>query len=68
MATPPKFARLAHYSCKCVEANHILFKNGLWRMSASLASPSKTGWRMSAVGNVFWLPIRQIKFLGTIEF
>jgi hypothetical protein len=24
------------------------FKNGLWQMSASLASPSKTGWRMSA--------------------
>jgi hypothetical protein len=26
----------------------FFFKNGIWRMSASLASPSKTGWRMSA--------------------
>jgi hypothetical protein len=48
MATRPKFARLAHYSCECVEASHIFLKNGLWQMSASLASPSKTGWRMSA--------------------
>ncbi len=48
MATRPKFAWLAHYSCKCIEASHIFFKNGLWRMSASLASPSKLGWRMSA--------------------
>jgi hypothetical protein len=30
------------------EASHIFLKNGLWRMSASLASPSKTGWQMSA--------------------
>ena len=48
MATRPKFARLAHYSCECVEGSHILLKNGLWQMSANLASPSKTGWRMSA--------------------
>jgi hypothetical protein len=45
MATRPKFVRLAHYSCKCVEASQIFFKNGFWRMSASL---SKTGWQMSA--------------------
>ncbi len=48
MATRPKFARLAHYSCECVEASHIFFKNDLWQMSASLASPSKTGWRVRA--------------------
>ncbi len=33
MATRPKFARLAHYSCEWVEASHIFFKNGLRRMS-----------------------------------
>jgi hypothetical protein len=48
MATNAKFARLAHYSCEFGEASHIFLKNGLLQMSASLASPSKTSWRMSA--------------------
>ncbi len=30
----------------CVEASHIFLKKALWRMSASLASPGKVGWRM----------------------
>ena len=38
MATRPKFAKMANYSCECVEASHILVKNGLWRMWSSLAS------------------------------
>ena len=25
-------------------------------------------WNLRCVGNVFWLPIRQNKFFGTIEF
>jgi hypothetical protein len=33
MATHPKFARLAHYSCECVEASHIFLKNGVWQVS-----------------------------------
>jgi hypothetical protein len=48
MATRPKFAKMANYSCECVEASHIFLKNGLWRMSASLASPRNMAWRMSA--------------------
>ena len=48
MATHPKFARMANYSCKCVEASHIFSRHGLWQMWANLASPSKTGWRMLA--------------------
>ncbi len=41
MATRPKFTRLAHYSCECVEASHIFFKNGLGRMSANRARRAK---------------------------
>jgi hypothetical protein len=41
MATPAKFARLAHYLRQFGEASHIFLKNGLWQMSASLASPVK---------------------------
>ena len=41
MATLAKFARLAHYSCKFGKASHIFLRNGLWWMSASLASPRK---------------------------
>ena len=48
MATRPKFAKMANYSCECVEASHIILENGLWRMSASLASPRNMAWRMSA--------------------
>jgi hypothetical protein len=48
MATRPKFVRMANYSCQCVGASHIFLKNGLWRVSASLASPRNTAWRMSA--------------------
>jgi hypothetical protein len=52
MATCPKFARLAHYSCECVEASHIFLKNGLWQMSASLASLCNTAWQMSRVWQI----------------
>ncbi len=48
MATCPKFAKMANYSSKCVEASHIFLKNGFRQMSASLASPRKSAWRMSA--------------------
>ncbi len=47
MATRAKFARLANYSRKFVEASHIFLKNGLWRMLASRASPRKSAWQMS---------------------
>jgi hypothetical protein len=48
MATRTKFARLAEYSRKFSKASHIILKNGLWQMSASLSSPPKSAWRMSA--------------------
>ncbi len=48
MATRPKFMKMANYSCKCVEASHIFLKNGLWQRLASLASPRKSAWQMSA--------------------
>ena len=48
MATRAKFARLARYSRKFVEASHIFLKNGLWRVSASLASPRNMARRESA--------------------
>ncbi len=48
MATRPKFAKMVNYSCECVEASHIFLKNGLWQMSASLASPRNMAWRMLA--------------------
>ena len=31
-ATRPKFAKMANYSCECVEASHIFLKNGECRM------------------------------------
>ncbi len=48
MATRPKLAKIANYSCECVKASNIFLKNGLWQMSASLASPRNMAWRMSA--------------------
>jgi hypothetical protein len=48
MATRAKFARLVSYSRKFGEASHIFLENGLWRMSASLASPRNTACQMSA--------------------
>jgi hypothetical protein len=48
MATRAEFARLARYSRKFVEASHIFLKNGLWRVSASLASPRNMARQMSA--------------------
>ena len=48
MATRPKFARMANYSCECVEASHIFLKKALWQMSANVSSPTKTGWQMLA--------------------
>ena len=48
MATRTKFARFARYSREFVEASHIFLENGLWRVSASLASPRHTAWRMLA--------------------
>ena len=38
MATRPKFAKMANYSCECVECESHFSRNDLWRMSASLAS------------------------------
>ena len=48
MATRPKFAKMANYLCECVECESHFSRNDLWQMWASLVSPSKTGWRMSA--------------------
>jgi hypothetical protein len=48
MATHAKFVRLVNYSRKFGEASHIFFKNGIWGMLVSLASPRKTFWQMSA--------------------
>jgi hypothetical protein len=48
MATRAKFARIARYSRKFVEATHIFLENGLWQVSASLASPCNTALRVSA--------------------
>ncbi len=51
MATCAKFTRLACYSREFVEASHIFLENGLWRVSASLASPRNTArrvWRVRA--------------------
>ena len=42
MASSAKFAD-SRNTC----ASHIFFKNGIWQMSASLASPRKMVWRMS---------------------
>jgi hypothetical protein len=41
MATRPKFAKMANYSCECVEASHIFLKNGECRMWANVSSPGK---------------------------
>ncbi len=41
MATRPKFAKMANYSCECVEASHIFLKNGERRMWANVSSPGK---------------------------
>ena len=41
MATRPKFAKMANYSCKCVKCESHFSRNDLWPMSASLASPSR---------------------------
>ncbi len=46
MATRAKFARLAHYLRKFVEASHIFLVNGFWRVSVSLASLRNTAWQM----------------------
>ena len=40
--------RLARYSREFGEASHIFLENGLWQVSASLASLPNTAWRMSA--------------------
>ena len=48
MATRAKFARIANYSCKFVEASHIFLENGLWRVLESLASPRNMAWQMLA--------------------
>ncbi len=41
-----KFARLAHYWHKFGKASHIFLINGLWQMSASLASPVAVFWQI----------------------
>jgi hypothetical protein len=41
MATRPKFAKMANYSCECVECESHFSRNDLWRMSANVSSPGK---------------------------
>ena len=48
MATRPKFAKMANYSCECVEASHIFLKNGLWRMSGECIESGQS--RVANVG------------------
>ncbi len=43
MTTRAKFARLARYLREFVEVSHIFLENGLWRVSASLASVGDSG-------------------------
>jgi hypothetical protein len=43
MVTRPKFARMANYSCECVEASHIFLKNGLWRIVGESGEYSVNG-------------------------
>ncbi len=52
MATRAKFIRLAQYLREFSEASHTFLKNGLWRISASLASPLKSAWHMLRVWQV----------------
>ena len=46
MATRPKFAKMANYSCECVEASHIFLKKPLANVSECNES------RQSRVANV----------------
>jgi hypothetical protein len=49
MATCEIGASLTNYSREFSEVSHIFLKNGLWQISASLASPRKTAresWRV----------------------
>jgi hypothetical protein len=48
ITTHAKFARLVCYSHEFVKASHIFLENGLWRVSASLASPRNTARQVSA--------------------
>jgi hypothetical protein len=52
MATREFGASLANYSREFSDASHIFLKNGLWRVSASLASPRKMARQMSRVWRV----------------
>ncbi len=57
MATRLKLARMANYSCECVEASHIFVKNGLWQMWSSLASTTNghilTNASLASIQNAF---------------
>ncbi len=54
MATRPKFARLAHYSCKCVKASLIFSKMAfgkcqrVWRVRAKQVGKCRRVWRVRA--------------------
>jgi hypothetical protein len=45
MATRPKFAKMANYSCECVEASPSKMGS---ECRANVSSPGKVGWPMSA--------------------
>ena len=62
MATRARFAWLAQYSREFSEAFFIFLKNGLWRMSASLAS--LTHFRKRP----FWRVLEFAKFAGEWPF
>ncbi len=48
MATRPKFARLAHYLCECVEASHIFFQK--WFLANVSESGESEQNRLANVG------------------
>ncbi len=53
MATRKFGASLTNYSHEFSKASHIFLKNGLWQISASLASPIKTACEFRQVWRVF---------------
>ena len=76
MATRPKFAKMANYSCECVEASLIFLKKALWRMWANVPSPGQVGWRRSTnvssptyfPKRAFWRVLEFAKFAKTAKF
>ncbi len=54
MATRPKFTRLAHFLCECVEASHIFSKMAfgkcqrVWRVRAKQVGECRQVWQVRA--------------------